>query len=362
MSYSSRGECISVGVKAHVMYGRLLTADDYMRLLSSDTVAEMVKKLRTTSYGERLEGLPSDPHRMDVEALIKADLIREALSIFSHLSAPRSQLFRAWVRRYEAQNLKNIFRGIASGSLDRETMRKRLVVLRSSSVDYDALLGASNFEDAEKALAGSKYAKVIAEPIRKLIGGEEKMLFSLEMAIDGQIELTISRALKKIGRKEMQHLFPIFGARVDLYNLYMMYRAAAFYKMPPEEALSRLLPVRYRVGLEFLLVALRAESPAAALEMIKSQYPNYARILTDSGDAEDAEIMLERNISRYIYLEARRVFASGPPGFHTAMGYFIMKEAEAADIIRIVECVRYGYDRRHALRYLIMPQTAGGER
>lgn len=361
MSYSSRGECISIGVKAHVMYGRLLTTDDYMRLLSSDTVAEVVKKLKTTYYADRLDGMPNEPHRMDVEALIKADLIKEALSIFSHLSAPRSQLFRMWVRRYEAENLKSIFRGIASGALDKEMMRKRLFVLRSSTVDYDALLDASNFEDAEKALAGSKYAKVIAEPIRKLINGEEKMLFSLEMAIDGQIELALSRALKKIGQSEMKRLFPIFGARVDLYNLYMMYRAAAFYKMAPEEAISRLLPVRYRVGLEFLLMALRAETPTAALEMIKSHYPGYARILTDSSSLEDSEIMLDRNIRRYIYLEAQKVFASGPPGFHTAMGYFIMKEAEAADIIRIVECVRYGYDRRHALKYLIMPHAAGGE-
>ena len=33
MSWSSGGECMAVGVKAHVLYSRLLTDDDYWDLL-----------------------------------------------------------------------------------------------------------------------------------------------------------------------------------------------------------------------------------------------------------------------------------------------------------------------------------------
>lgn len=362
MSYSSHGECVSVGVRAHVLFGRLLSHDDYMRFLSSDTVPELVKKLKTTSYAKALEKAPSEPHRREVEALIKADLLDEARSMIAQLSAPRDQFFRAWVRRYEADNLKSIFRGIASGRLNREEMRQRLFIIRSSTVAYDELLETRSFDEAEKVLASSRYGKVLSEPLRKLAAGETKTLFSLEMAIDGFIELSLARALKKLSSFEQKMLSPILGLRVDLYNLYMLYRSAAFYSMSPEEALNRLLPVRNRVGIDFLLNALRASTPDEALDMIRANYPEYARVLTDQSEQGDTQLVLDRNIRRFLFIEARRLFAAGSPGFHTAMSYFMMKEAEAADIIRVIECVRYGYDRRHALRYMVMPFAAGGER
>ena len=361
MSYSSQGERISIGVKAHVLYSRLLTVDDYWGLLGSDTVVEVAQKLLATSYEESLSTLPAEPHRYDVEAAVKTVLVKGASSFMIHLSDPRDRFFRAWVRWHEADNLKSIFRHVAAGRMDRDELRRRLYISKNSTVSYENLLSARDFSELSEALAGSPYHRVLEDPMKRLATGEEHSLFPLEMALDGFVELSLSKAMKKLGSSERKMLLPIFGARIDLYNLYTLYRAVTFYDMTPEETLNRLLPARYRVTLAFLRAAVRAASMEQVIDMMKEAFPKYAEVLIGSLREEEPQLTLERNIKRYIYMEARRVFGSGPPDFHTAMSYFMLKESEITDIIRIIEYVRYGYDRRKAAEYLIRPITSGGE-
>lgn len=361
MSYSSRGERLSVGVKAHVLYSRLLSNDAYWMLLGSDSVTEVAQKLRSTSYGEALTMLPADPRRYDVEAAIKTVAAKEAANFLIHLSDPRDRFFKAWICWNEAGSLKSIFRYIAAGRTDRDELRRRIYIMKNSTVSYDNLMSARDFSELSDALRGSAYYRVLEDPLKRLATGEETMLFPLEMALDSFIELSLSKAMKKLEPNERKMLLPIFGARVDLYNLYMLYRALTFYSMTPEETLNRLLPERYKVSLVFLRSAVRAESIEDIADMMKESFPKYAQMLLGALKGDEPQLALERNIKRFIYMEAVRVFGSGPPDFHTAMSYFILKESEISDIIRIIECVRYGYDRRKAAEYLIRPIISGGE-
>ena len=360
MAFSSHGECVSVGVKAHVLFSRLLSSDDYWHLLGSDTVGEVAQKLRATSYADMLSTLSEEPHRHDVESAIKMSLLADALKFLIHLSNPRDRFFRAWIRWYEAENLKIIFRHVASGRGDRDDLRRRMSV-GVSKLPYDNLFSARTFEDLADALNGSPYYKVLQDPLKRLQTGEEHSLFPLEMALDSFVEITLFRAMKKLEPAERDNLLPIFGSRIDLLNLYMLYRAMAFYDLTPEETLNRLLPVRYRVTLDFLRNAVRADSMERIVEMLKEKFPAYAELMVGALQTEEPQLTLERNISRYLYMQAQRVFGGGSPDFHTAMSYFVLKEYEIGDIVRIIEGVRYGYDRRTAANYLVRPIVTGGD-
>lgn len=361
MSYSSHGETISVGVKARVLFSRLLTTEEYWSLLGSDTVAEVAQKLRNTSYEASLSTLPADPHRFDIEAAIKTDLLKEAAGFLIHLSDPRDRFFRAWARWHEAENLKSIFRHIAAGRQDRDELRRRLYAIDFSKISYENILSARDYPELSDALRGSPYFSVVEDPLKRLAAGEEHSLFPLEMALDSFVELSLFKAMQKLERDERNRLAPIFGSRIDLYNLYILYRAETFYSMTPEETLNRLLPVRHKIGLNFFREAVRAESIEQVVEMLKTSFPAYAELMIGALAEDEPQLTLERDINRYLFVQAARVFGSGSPGFHTAMGYFVLKEAEISDIIRIVEDVRYGYDRQKAAKFLTRPIASGGD-
>ena len=349
-----------MGVKARVLFSRLLSKRDYWNLLGSDTVAEIGQKLQKTSYAEELKALPPNPHRQDIEAAIKNTVIAQAEKFLFHLSNPRDKFFKTLLYRKEADDLRNVFRYMAAGRTNRDELRGRLHASKQSNISYDDILSARDFMELAEALRNTRYYNVLAESLRRLHTGEESSLFPLEMALDIFVELSQYKALKKLASEERDRLLTIFGVRVDLLNLYILYRAIEFYNMTPEEALNRLMPSRFRVTLPILRGLVRAESGDAAAEMIKDRFPKYAELFTRKPNDESPHLSMERNIKRYIYLQASKVFGGGPPGFHTVISYFMLKEYETADIISIIECVRYGHDRRQAAEYLTKPLTAAG--
>lgn len=360
MSLFSTGESISTGVKSRVMNSRLLTDDDYMTLLSSDSVAEIANKLSKTSYGAALEHLDDEPHRSELEAAIKTSIITEAKKMAAHLSKPRSNFFSAWLMMHEADNLKSIFRYIVSRRDDREGLRSRIYASEISTVDYDRLLAARSFSELADAFEGTIYQYVLEEPLKRLADGEETSIFPLETTLDAFLEAGTFRAMMMLPKAEREMLLPIFGARIDLKNLYMLYRASEFYSMTPEETLNRMLPVRYKVGLHSLRALARALTREAAEAILKERFPRYAEVIYKPLKEGEPQLAVERSIMRHLCNEAQRIHRTGLPGFHTVMSFFIIKEMEAADIIRIIECVRYGYDRRHALTHMIRTSSSSG--
>jgi V/A-type H+-transporting ATPase subunit C len=183
----------------------------------------------------------------------------------------------------------------------------------------------------------------------------------LETSLDRSNESSLFKALTNLGSDERRGLQPLFGARLDLFNIYILYRALTFYELSPEEILNLILPVQYKINLHFLGGAIHDESFEHTIERLRHRFAVYADIFASGLSDENPQLSIERNIKRYLYKLAYKLVKTGSPGFHTVMGYFLLKEYEITDIIRITEAVRYGYDRRLAAAYLIRPIISGGE-
>lgn len=361
MSFSSRGEHLEVGVKAKVMHSRMLTSDDYLMLLSSDSVDEVAEKLRRTSYAAGMASLPDAPHRNDVESSVKMTLIDEAFRLLLHLSSPRREFLRSWIRYHEADGIKLIFRRIASRDPEREDLRRRIYGAHFSSLPYDKMLEAKDFAELAHVLERTRYFSVLDEPLGRLVSGEEKTIFRLETALDRYMMQMLARARESLGEDEREPIDRMFGVNVDLTNLLVLFRARMIYKMPPERAMNTLSSARGKLRSEHLRAVSRAETRDGFVAHLTEVSPKFGEIFRRSFDMDEPMLMLGRNIARYRHQEADRVFRSGSPGFHTAMAYFAMKEDEIADIVRIIEIVRYGYDRARARTYMIRPMETGGD-
>jgi V/A-type H+-transporting ATPase subunit C len=353
------GGPIAAGAKAAVCFGRMLSDDDYWGLLHCDGVKEIAERLRTTpAYGPFLTGerLPREPHRFDLERAFKAIPVEEGLRFLPYLDGPRRDFLHAWIRRRDADQLKRIFRSVRSGRTDREGIRGTLTPSPGNRIPYDRLLSAHNFEEIEESLRGTPYHQALREPLRRLIE-EGGGLFSLEMALDIEIERRIVEALSLLPREDRCRMEPLFGFRLDILNLYWVYRAKRYYDMTPEEILNRLLPARHRTKLPALRALARTESMDEFYEVARQtplgEYLTYAT----SGD----ELGLDRERRRRLWSRAVQVFRSTVPSFPSAMAYIYLKELEAEDLVKIVEDVRYDFDRRQAALYLTRPLVAGGD-
>lgn len=351
------GETVAIGVKARVLYSRMLTGEDYNVLLSSDSINDASEVLRNApDYEEPLSVLPPRVHRIELEGAIRNSILREAEGFLPYLGGTRQAFFHSWLDRHETENIKNIFRWIHSRRLEREQMKQRLFVVPGSKVSHDLLLDSNNFAEAHEALRGTKFYPQIAAAVKRLDEGAES-LFALELALDNFNERQQYLNLRKLDADEYALLIPYFGYRVDIHNLYNMMRCLLYYHMSPEEALSRILPVKYKITPRQLRYIAMGTTWDEKLERLGDISAAYAEIFDNALQGADFELLLEMSIKRAGFIKAQAIFHLGSPGFHTAVAYFLLKSYEIDDLIRIIEDVRYDRDRRSAAQYLIRPIT-----
>lgn len=359
----SNGSATALGVKAHVLHSQLLKPDEYWALLGLKSTTEIASFLKQTAgYKDKFETLvPANVHRIDLENALRSSVLAEAESFLFYLLGVWREFFLDWLNWHEAEQLKSIFRWIRSKRLDRDEMRRRLYRVPCSKLPYEALLNSRDYKEALDALADTQYYAVLREPVRRLLNGE-KSLFSLEFAIDNLVETKLYGDINKLPSQERKILEPLFGERLDLLNLYYFHRCICYYNMTIEETISRMLPVKHKVKPSHLRILAKGATQEERIETMAEYFPAYAKIFSDAMNEDDKELALDMSIDRYIYLKAYSVLKNGVPGFHTSIAYFMLKTYEVADIIRVVEDVRYNYDRNVAIKYLIRPIFNGGER
>ena len=359
---SSHGSATALGVKGHVLYSQLLKPDEYWALLNLNSTSEIASFLKQTeSYKDQLELLlPTKVHRIDLENSVRSSILSEAESFLFYLQGPWRRFFVDWLAWYQAEQLKSIFRWMHSKRLDRDVMRQRLFRVPGLTFPYEALLNCRDYKEMLEALADTRYAKVLKEPVRRLINGENS-LFSLELAIDHLVETELWNDTQSLPADERATLAPLLGTRIDLLNLYNFHRCMLYFNMTIEETISRMLPVKYKVKTHHLRAMAKGRDWEERIAIMEELFPSYGKIFREALEKDDKELALEMAIKRYNYLKALSILRNGVPGFHTAIAYFVLKDHEVTDIIRMVEDVRYDYDRRTAVQYLIRPILNGGE-
>jgi V/A-type H+-transporting ATPase subunit C len=360
---TNKGRIIAIGARSHVLYSRLLTADQYWTLLHLKSTGEIAVFLNDTAgYKNQLPVLiNAQTHRIDLENAIRSVLIAEGKIILSALSGSRQAFFSNWLAIYEVNNLKNIFRWIRSRRLDRDTMRSRLFKVPDSKLPYDALLNCVDYKEALTTLNGTKYHDAIADKVEDLLKGRETSLFPLEQSLDNLFETELHESVAKLPSRDRKYLEPIFGARADLYNLAYLHRCMSYYNMIIEEVLSRTLPVKYLLTTKDLRAIAKGSDRDERVAVLGQKSKTYAEIFKNAYSSQDPELTLEINIKRHLYMQELAVFKKGTPSFHTAISYFMLKLHEIDDIIRIIEDVRYDYNRHTAVEFLIRPIISGGE-
>lgn len=357
MGFLSLGERTAVGAKAHVFFGRLLDDGSYWRLLHCDTIREIVEYLKTLpGFAPHLTSIPLEVHRAELEDVLEVLPLREAVTFLGYLTRGQRAYLRCWIGLYEADLIKRTMRSLFSGQRDRERLRERFSLIPRPSFSSDALLSASSYEEFLEALRGSGYFRVLREPLTRL-SGEGGSLFGAETAVDLHGLSSLFRAAGNLGAEERAGVLSLVGTMVDFLNVSWLYRSARFFDMHFEEMLNRLLPVRHRLGMPFLRKLSRAENQEMFWELL--QHSCYGGAFGESAPRED--FGLETRMKQHLWRQARKLFRKSGIGFHSLAAYLFLRRYEIQDLKTIIEDVRYDFDRREALLFMVRPIVPGGE-
>jgi V/A-type H+-transporting ATPase subunit C len=345
-----------------------LQSKDFRLLLEQSSAGEVAVHLGKSVYAPLLKGAAlEDMRRAELEFLLNASVLTEGV-IFRHYAGLRDKrLLDLWLESYDIGLIKNHLRAkLGTGKWDEHLSPDRIVDLVSdfhlTLVDQNKLFNAATLKDIVAAVKNAPLRAALMEAIPSgrentdlAAGGTDfqNIVFAVGMILDRGYFDGLYTAAANLGGCEGRMLRMLVGARVDLMNLYWIYRARRFFGMSPETSLTWIMKNRYRVNFELLTKAAFAAPNSLAAALRDTPYAGVFDV--EDVDAALREVVMESNIYRFLFAAAERVFWAGALGFQNVAAYLTLKELEVRDLVAVVEMVRYGFDRHKASQVLARP-------
>ncbi len=245
MSFSSN----AVIAKARAIYGKSLTAEDYVQLCSKTSVTEAAAFLRQTErYGKALAGInPQSIHRGQLESLLS----RSVFDVFDRFhqfdfSSSRS-FFRHISMQLEADQIVNAIEGVAAGTADRYIASLPMFLVKHSYTDLIALGTARTYLDIAQLLDGTPFAKAIRPLLIDAAESDRISILECERRLYTVCYMTaLKTAEKTYSGKSLSELKRTLLKNIDLENVVSCCRMSAF-GASTESVKKNLLPFRYRL-------------------------------------------------------------------------------------------------------------------
>lgn len=337
----------AINTKIRTLEGKLLTKDDYNKLIAMKSVGDIAKYLKAnTAYNKVLDNINvSSIHTDQLELLLKKYIVKQYEKLIHYFTDEYRKLFKILFTRYEIEDLKIFLR-----TIDREESLsnvKDLIVYSGiySTIDYETLSLSKNLEGLITNLKGTIYHNALKAYTKE---SQEKRLFYMEMSLDRLYFKLLSERIEKLDKRDRDILRELLGKNIDLMNLQWIYRGLKFYKLFPEELINYTLHNGYYLNFKRIKELCYTKNEKELIDkMVDSRYG----FLFDNRDT--LEIFMERRIERYLYFVFLDYKRREKMNIIEAVVYMHLLEYEMRDIISIVEAVRYGMDEESTKKFLI---------
>ncbi|MDR2180429.1 MAG: V-type ATPase subunit [Synergistaceae bacterium] len=367
MSLGSGGLRVAEYAKARARRASLLRDEDFLLLLEQTSVGGIALQLGKSAYASVLRGHTLESmRRSELEFLLNVSILAEGVAFRHYAGLGDKKLLNLWLENFDIDILKEHFQThvrshvqthipAQTGSsewgdyLDPGKMLNLVSDFRLTLIDQEKLSSSATLRDVLMSVKDESLRTALMEPLREWENSQttegrvfQRVAFSLGMVLDRHYLDSLYTAAAKLGGDEGRMMRMLVGTRVDLMNLYWIYRGRRFFGMSPEESLTSIMKARYR--LDFGLLTRAAFADPRGMGAVLAGTP-YERIFDVEGAENGSlyEVELERNIYKFLFAVAERVFLSGTPGFQNVGAYLVLKELEVRDLVAVVEMVRYKF-------------------
>jgi len=312
------------------------------RLLALERARNLPDLAQKLGLGELAVG------HLRLEALLTNRHIADLNRIASLLEGARDHLFRWLLARYQVENLKVVLRFWAAGEPMERLSGLLVEVPGVQPLPVEALAES-------RGLGG--FIRQVPEPI--FVAGlseglayweAEGRTFLAEAGLDAAYFRELVLRHNGLAKGDREPITPLLAADIDAYNVFLIGRAQLNYHLQLEDV-APFIVAGGRIGHSALLTA-RCETVS---DLVESLRLGAALRLPDTGvgslpDLEDA-------MALRLYRLANRRYYQSMLDLGALVAFYYLKRTELANLIRVVEGLRYEVPWPELLRRL-MPSPA----
>lgn len=301
----------SINAKLKGMYSKILSKEDLEELQKQKTIKDAIIFLNSKT--KKLEDISINAKRIELESKLDNLIIEDIKKIYRVLDKKSRVVLDAYILKYKLKILRVIWKDISIG----KQVSNALEFVNWSELFYD-IKGIENVANEEEFLEKIKDQKL------KEIFKNNSNLFELE----SMISKYYFENLYNISKIQSKTLNNIVSYEIDLINVLAVYRCKKYYGFYDDKFF-----INY--GKYFKKNKILDISKAEAIQDAKD-------LLKNAKYKELIEISLGENRTQFIYKKFKQCFRQKQFDIATVIAYLYIKEVEQAQVVTIIEEIRYG--------------------
>ena len=332
------------------LYSRLLSSEQWRALVDVPNLEAAVTFLRDTSYSPALEGLTDTPLRITtIEGRLKALVADNTNKCLSLAKSGARQMVLVWLRHFELDNLKVVFRGIAQG-YNAEQIESMLIPLsEATTLPWSSLAHELSVPALVDRLQGTHYIN----PLKNALPGYERddSLFSIEVALDIRYYRDVWAVMQRLGTLEHKDAKIMMGDILDALNIEWAFRYREYYGLSPEEIVNYTLWHTDRTDANLIREIALGATPREIVDRVFGQ-----NAVDLSGAPTEVSQMLpelELALKRHTRKTAKSLLGGYPFRLGTILAYLVLLDQEVTDLITVIEGKEMGWEPDEIHHYLI---------
>lgn len=325
----------ALAAKVRAMYGRRLTPANFRELLRKQSVGEVAAYLKQgPGYAALLKDInESLVHRGELESILRRQVFEEYSRLVLYADLEERPFCEYVVIGMEIDEILTCIRLINAGRAGEYFFSLPAFFTKHASFDLYALAKVKSFTDLVDMLAGTPYRGIVE---KFQLGADGKAdTVTIEFAFRRYYYEKIFALIQKTCKDEsLREIRQAFQMEADLANLLMVYRQKKYFGATGDYIKALLLPYHFRVSTEELDHMLQESDTESVRNDIFATY--YGRQFK-SYHFDYLEKYCDQ--IEYDYYRKLLMFSMATPAVITS--YMHLKNAELANLVNIIEGIRY---------------------
>ena len=324
----------AVYAKAHALYGKRLKKQNYDDLTGCRSLQELVGYLKSrTQYNAVFEGVPSELSAVQIEELLKLQLLKNLEAICKYEISAGENLYEYFIVKNDIKQILDFIRLLIAGTPEKYLGSLPPFFDKRTKLNLIAMANARSYRELLNALGGTEYKNLLTPYAENY--NEKGIYLQIESVLNAYMRKYLLSAVNKgIGKKEKKQIREIVNYKFDMDTIVDIYRLIRL-EDADEEIIKGFINTEFtnfsEKELDMLIDAPRAR------DMMRLMPETYYR-----KDFSKIEYnYLEGAAQQVLYAKAYDSMRYFTDPTAAMLCYVILAENEVQNIIRIVEGIKY---------------------
>lgn len=324
----------AVLAKAHAMYGKRLTKENYNDLLNCRSLGEIVSYLKTrTYYRTDFEALPTSIDSQQIEELLKMSLLKKCEKLCEYQLSIGESFYRYYIVQNDIKQILTMIRLLIIGKPEKYLFSLPAFFNNRTEIDLYELAKVRSFRELLNVLRNTEYKAILERYCENY--NEDGMFILIENNLDKYLFSFLIHSVKHSKNyKRKKEIYEIINYRFDMYTLTKTYRLLNMGITDEIFLKSFVLKDYTNFSEKDLRLISQAKSASDIIRTIPNTYYKKDFLKIDYKYIENAaQEMLVRKMNKGFR------YYTNPTA--VMLSYLFLAENEVKNIIHIVEAIKY---------------------